>query len=414
MSKAQQFNITRLANGLTVIGEPMPNISSAAFSILVPIGVATDAPNRVGAANILAEMFHKGAGPYDSKQVSDKFEELGANRSHNAGIEVSVYSGSLLGENLEKALELYSTVLLNPRLPEDELGNVRELALQELRYIEDHPSSKVMVELSKRFYPEPFGRCQAGTEEGIKELSIGDLAEYYKSQFLPDRAIISVAGNFNWEDVVSSIEKGFGKWTGTKSALESPALSKESRSFHVAQDTSQLQIALAYPSVSLAHPDYYTARVAVNILSGGMAGRLFIEVREKRGLVYTVSASHSAAKGRAAVIVYAGTTPERGQETLDVIIAELNKLHQGVNEEELNRAKADLKSRLIIQAENSSVRASSLSNDWWSIGRLRTIEEIKSSIDNVTSADIIRHLEAYPISPITLVTLGSKSLEVPK
>ena len=412
MTRTQSFDIARLSNGITVLGEPMPNVSSAAFSILVAIGAATDPKGLEGASSALAEMFHKGSGEYDARQLSDLFEDMGATRSHTSGIEVSVYSGALLGENISRALELYATVLLKPRLPEEELIPVKELALQELKYIEDHPSSKVMVELAKHLYPEPFGRNQSGTTDGIKALSVETLQNYYKQEFVPSNAIIAVAGKYNWSEVLATVERAYGKWSGRKELLTCGSLPSESKVHHVEQKTSQLQIALAYPSVPLGHPEYYTARTAVNVLSGGMAGRLFIEVREKRGLVYSVSASHSAAKGRAAVFAYAGTTPERGQETLDVMVQELNRLHEGVDEDELNRAKADLKSRLVMQGEVSSVRASALVNDWWSIGRIRPIEEVKSEIDKVTSKDIVRHLENFPVRPITLVTLGDKQLSL--
>ncbi|MCB0323988.1 MAG: insulinase family protein [Bdellovibrionales bacterium] len=179
------------------------------------------------------------------------------------------------------------------------------------------------------------------------------------------------------------------------------------------RDTSQVQIALAFPSVAIEHPDYYTARVAVGVLSGGMAGRLFVEVREKRGLVYRVSASHSAARGRAAVFASAGTTPENAEETLAVMLRELRNMKEGASDEELKRAKADLKSRLIMQSELSSVRASAMVNDWWNLKRLRTLEEIKAAIDKVTSADISRHFEEHPFEPATLVTLGPKALSLP-
>jgi predicted Zn-dependent peptidase len=144
-----------------------------------------------------------------------------------------------------------------------------------------------------------------------------------------------------------------------------------------------------------------------------MAGRLFVEVREKRGLVYRVGSSHNASRGRAGVFASAGTTPENAEETLAVMLSEIRGLSSGASDDELQRAKADLKSRLIIQSESSSSRASTLINDWWNLKRVRTLEEIRQGIDAVTSADIEKYYQEVPVSPITLVTLGTKSLEVP-
>ncbi len=365
----------KLDNGLTLVGQGLPGVASGAFSILVPVGASRDDEGFEGSATLLSEMFHKGAGPWNSKELSEEFEAIGAHRGHSAGIEASVFSGSLLGENLIKVLEMYKTVLLEPRFPEEELLSVKSVALQELYALEDEPSSKVMVELAKQFYPGVFGRSHYGTIEGVNAVTIDSLRDYYKRHFMPNNAVIGVAGKFDWNEIKDTVSNCFSNWQGGKDRLQPGPLGKENKNHHIEQDTSQLQIALAYPSVDYAHPDYYKARVAVGVLSGGMSGRLFIEVREKRGLVYRVSASHSGSIGRAAIICFAGTTPENGQETLDVMLAELKKLKDGVSEEELQRAKADLKSRVIIQGEFSNARASSICNDWWNLGRVRTLED---------------------------------------
>jgi len=414
VSIKQEFQIHQLGNGITLVGEEMDSVSSAAFSILVPMGAASDPQGFEGSATVLAEMYNKGAGSWNSKELSAAFEEIGVQRNHSAGIEVSVFSGAMLGENLTKAMDLYSKVLLEPRLPENELESVRQLAFQDLKALEDEPASKAMSELAKIFYPSPFGRSQLGTEEGIAAITIDSLKEYYSANFLPSDVIISVAGKFDWDELLKVVEDRYGGWSGAKDRLDVPPIDTEDKVHHIERDTSQLQIALAYPSVPIDHKDYYTARVAVGVLSGGMAGRLFVEVREKRGLVYRVSASQSAARGRAAVFASAGTTPENGEETLMVMIKELQNLKEGVSEEELNRAKADIKTRLIMQTELSSMRAAAAINDWWNIGRLRATDEIKEGIDAVTSDDIVRHSVEYPVSSVSLVTLGSKALELPQ
>lgn len=182
--------------------------------------------------------------------------------------------------------------------------------------------------------------------------------------------------------------------------------------YHLDKESAQVQIALAYPSVSLSDPDYYAARVAIGVLSGGMAGRLFVEVREKLGLVYRVGASLSAARGRGAVFASAGTTPENAQQTLDVMLRELRGVVNGVTDDELKRSIVELKASLIMQSEFSSVRAGALVSDWWNIGRLRPLAEIRAAIEGVTSAAIVSHLQRYPVSPISIVTLGSKKVEV--
>lgn len=414
MGSSEQIFSHQLRNGITLIGEPIEGASSAAFAALIPAGAAHDPDGFEGSAAMLVEMLNKGAGPWNSRQLSEQFDEIGVHRSQSPGVEVSLFSGAGLGEHIGRMLDLVSIILQQPHLPADELESVRMLTLQELDSLEDEPSSKVMVELARVFYPHPFGRCQLGTKAGLQTVNIESLWGFYRRAYRPDHAIIGVAGRFDWQTLVDDIEKSFGGWTGSSPLLQAKELSPLSSNTHIEKDTNQLQIAIACPSVSLEHPDYYTARVAVGVLSGGMCGRLFVEVREKLGLVYRVSASHSAAKGRAAVFTYAGTTPENGQQTLEVIIRELRKLSAGVTDEELARAKTDLKSRLIMQAELSSVRASGLVNDWWNLGRARTISEIKTGIEQVTSAAIVEHINRHPIAPLTLVTLGPEKLELPQ
>lgn len=414
MRESQQFQVSRLANGLTLLGEPMEAVSSAAFAILVPMGSATDPEGSEGAAALLAELYNKGAGKWDSRELSEQFEDIGVQRSHNSGIEISIFSGASLGKNLAKALELYSAVLLEPLLPAAELESVKQLALQDLEALEDEPASKAMNELAKHFYPYPFGRSQLGTKDGISNATLPLLKQYYKEALKPNNALIAVAGAFDWHEIEAVVERCFGGWAGSSELLPLRSFPRGDKAYHLRKETAQLQIALAYPSVTLDDPDYYTAKVAVAVLSGGMSGRLFIEVREKRGLVYRVSASHSAARGRGAIFASAGTTPENGEETLRVMLEELRNVGKNVSEEELARAKADLKSRLIMQSELSSVRSSALVNDWWNLGRLRTLEEIKQGIDAVTPESIARFAAEHPVADVTMVTLGGRALEVPR
>lgn len=409
MGNNQIFHQHQCSNGLTIIGESMPHVSSVSMSILVPLGASSDPQGKEGCSNILVEMFNKGAGNWNSQELSEQFENLGIQRSSSSGIEVSVFSIAMLPENLSKGIQLLKTMLLEPRFPEDELESVKSLALQDLQALEDEPSSLCMHELSKDFYPEPFNASQIGTVDGIKSIDIKSIKDYYDKQFMP--YAISIAGKFDWNNVVQLIEKEFSQCKGSKSRLEKSNYRVSSKLRHIQRDTSQVQIALAYPSVTFGDRDFYTAKVANGVLSGGMAGRLFIEVREKRGLVYSVSSSHSSSRLYGGVFAAAGTTPDNAQETFDVMLKEITNLVNGVEENELKRSKIDLKSRIVMQSELSTTRVSSLINDWWNLGRIRTVNEIKAGVDAVSSDDIKRYCTNFPAKPLTLVTLGSQSVQ---
>ena len=181
---------------------------------------------------------------------------------------------------------------------------------------------------------------------------------------------------------------------------------------HLTKDTTQTQIGIAYPSVPIGNPDYYAAQGAVNVLSGGMSARLFTEVREKRGLCYAVWATYQTFKDRASVICYAGTTNERAQETLDLLLHEIRRLAEGIEPEEVQRTQVGLKSALIMQQESTSARAGSLASDWYYLGRVRSLEEIRAAIDGLTPAAIVRYLRRCPPRDFSVVTLGPQPLTV--
>ncbi len=408
--REQHFDTYRCVNGVTILGEQIPGVSSVAIAVLVPAGAAHDPAGLEGSSAILAELMNKGAGGYDTRALSVEFERCGILRSNTAGGEATVFSMSLLAEHVTRALELNAMMLLDPVLPEGELDSVRELALQDLEALEDEPGSKAMQELAARFYPHPFGRSHLGTIPGVRAVTIGSVKDHYRDVFCNQPLLVGVAGKYDWDEVVETCERVYGRWRGAAEPLVVPPPSTSASVHHIAKESHQVQIALAYPSVSLGHPSYYVARVAIGILSGGMAGRLFVEVREKRGLVYRVGASLSAARGRGAVFASAGTTPENAEQTLSVMVRELRGVGEGITAEELKRAVVELKSSLIMQSESSSVRAGALVSDWWNIRRLRPLREIQGAIEGVTADAIAQHQEAFPVSPLTLVTLGSKEV----
>ena len=406
----QDFRTFEVSPALTLVVERIPHVSSAAVSVLIAAGSAVDEQGLDGTASVLVEMLSKGAGPYASRELSEEFENLGIHRNQSCGVETSMISAALLAENLPRALELIALMLMEPHLPEDELDPVKQLALQDLASMEDEPSSKAMDALFRAFYPEPLNRPHSGSVAGVNAINIEALKRYHRERFMNGRLIIGIAGGVDPDQVLSDVTRLFGPWTGSGRGITVDSGPKLGKKIHVTKDSAQIQIALAYPSVSHGHELYYAARLANGVLSGGMAGRLFIEVREKRGLVYRVGSSHSASRNRAAVFAYAGTTPERAKETLEVMTRELIRIGEGVTDEELSRARTEIKSSLIMSSEQSISRANALVTDMWNLGRIRPLSEIRSGIEAVSSADVVRYVREFPVNPFTLVTVGSKEI----
>src|SRR5262249_48385604 len=239
------------------------------------------------------------------------------------------------------------------------------------------------------------------------------IRDHHARYFQPRGSILSVAGNIEWEPLKEQVERLFGDWEAGAELVLHLAKAEGGRA-HLPKDTTQTQIAIAYPSVPFGHPDYYAAQGAVNVLSGGMSARLFTEVREKRGLCYAVWASHQTFKDRGSIICYAGTTNERAQETFDVTLNELLRLQEGIEKDEVERVQAGLKSTLIMREESTSARAGALASDWYYLGRVRGIEEIQAAIDGLTPRRIVAHLKKFPPQDFTIVTLGPEPLRVKK
>ncbi len=222
---------------------------------------------------------------------------------------------------------------------------------------------------------------------------------------------IGVAGKFDWDKLRNLAIELFGDWTRGNGRLI--VGSREARSgTHLPFDSNQTQIGIAYPSVPYRHPDYFQAWSAVQVLSGGMSSRLVTQVRERRGLCYSVYASYHTLLDLGGVFTYAGTSAERAQETLDVTLGELRRLAEGIREEELDRLKARIKSSLIMQQESSSSRSSSIARDWYHLGRPRTLDELGRLVDELTAAGINAYLAEHPPREFTIVTLGPRKLEV--
>ncbi|MBM3215013.1 insulinase family protein [Candidatus Poribacteria bacterium] len=401
-------------NGLRLVVEERPDVRAAAFQIVVPAGSTTEPEELAGISRVLSEMCYRGAGSRDSRELSESLDGLGLQRSFGSSIDTCVFGGALLADDLPAALELHSDIVRRPRLPDDELEAVVAVALQELAAIEDSPARKMSVHLRRTYFLNEYGRNPSGTESGLTALHIEHVGKDHARRFQPDGAIIGAAGRLEWNAVRESVGELFGDWSGPSVAQPEPESREGAHYVHVEQDSAQEHIGVVYRSVAMSHPSAYHAAMATAVLSGGMGARLFTEVREKRGLAYAVSASGSAVRGAGYVVGYAGTTPERSQETLDVLIDQLRRIKDGVTDEELERARTGLLSDLIMHGESTTARARAIAGDMHLLGRPRSLGEIRAGVEAVSRESIRDFLADHAPSDFTIVTLGPRQLEPPQ
>lgn len=403
----------RFDNGLVLVAETIPAVRSAAFTFLLPAGAAFEAADRNGTASMLAEWITRGAGALDSRELIGALDSLGVSHSEGAQTAHTTLSAATLGRNLIPALGLFADIVRRPALIDDEVEPIRALSVQSLQGIEDDPGTKVIFELRRRHYPDPWGRPAVGSIDGVESASPDDLRTFHDANYRPNGAILAVAGAIDWDGLREAVARLFGDWEPRPEHTIGlrPAGPKRD---HLVKETQQTQIALAYPSVTIHHPDYYLARAATAILGGYSSARLFTEVREKRALCYTVYASYESHKDRAAVVGYAGTSTERAQETLDVTLSEISRLADtGVEAEELETMRAGLKSSLIMQQESSMGRSGSLASDWYHLGRVRPLAEVSASLDALTPEAVSDFAARQDVRDLTLLTLGPTPLKFP-
>lgn len=400
------------SNGLVLVGEPMPELQSAAFTVFLPAGSVNDPADRGGLSGFTCEMVQRGAGPRDSRQFVLDLDNLGIERSESVSYAHTGYGGATLAESLAPGLEIFADLLRRPQLPEDQLEAVRQMMLQDLWALDDEPAQKVMLQLRRRFYPEPWGRPPQGGQQALEQTTIHDVRSHFRRCYRPNGTILGVAGRFDFHQLEDRVARLLEDWQPQPTdpiSERTPGPKYE----HLTYDSNQTHIGIAYHSVPYRHRDYFQAWGAAGVLGRGTSTRLFTEVRERRGLCYAVYATHHTLLDYGGVFCYAGTSAERAQQTLDVTLAELNRLAQGIEADELRRLKSRIKAALIMQQESSSVRSSAIARDWYHLGRVRTLDEVERLIDGLTPQSINAYLGDHPPGDFTLVTLGPRELEVP-
>jgi predicted Zn-dependent peptidase len=400
-------------NGLTLLAEQMPGMQSAAMTLLLPAGASTDPVDRNGSATVLAELVLRGAGNRDSRQLTEYLDSLGLQRSSSVGVHHTRFGCAAPAAKVMEGLATYADIVRRPHLPEAGFTAARDLALQALEGLEDEPRQKVLLKVREWHLPSPLGRSAMGQKEHLEKLTVALSKADFQQRYHARGAILALAGKVDFEKAKGEVERLFGDWDAGQDA-EVKLMPPPGRVHFEEQKSEQTHIAIAYASVPETHADYYTARMAVEVLSGGMSGRLFTEIREKRGLCYSVSAGYSSLRGIGSIFGYAGTSNERAQATLDCFIAELHRLSDGVTKEELDRAKIGLKASIIMSGESTSSRAGAIAHDYFMRGRIRTLDELSAAIDGVNVDGVNAYLKANKPGDFTIVIVGPKALELPK
>jgi predicted Zn-dependent peptidase len=403
----------QLPNGIEMIGQYMPSLSSTTFGFQLEAAVIHEPEEKLGLAHLFEYMLFQGTKKKDARALNEAFETLGARKGASTGLETAQVSAQIVHTKFDATLELLHEILLTPTFPKDELEQMRSIILQEIRRHDDEPMSRIFEHARSTFYQgTSLGRLTLGTPESVRSLQRKDLLDFWQARYQPNNVLFSIAGKFDWEHVVQKMQDLFGDWQGQAAPSPVQKPHPESTVFlehqEEPQEGKQEHLGMMFPFPDYTDVDYYPALVISEVLGGNMASRLFVEVREKRGLVYGISAGLGSNKAIGAMRIYAGTTPEQAHECLQVIVSELRKLEQeGITADELERAKVQLKSENVMRGEGSGARMGAIARSWWYERKIHTIQEVKESIDGVTQEQILNVLHRFsPLNPLVIAAIG--------
>jgi predicted Zn-dependent peptidase len=384
------YNITTLPNGLRVASEKLVGLETVAVAISVNVGARYETEAQNGISHLLEHMAFKGTKRRSARQIAEAFDDIGGASNAYTSLETTVYYARVLKNNLHEAVDILADIFQNSQFDPKELDRERDVIIQEIAMHQDSPDDLIFDYFHETAYPDqPLGRSILGTEKNIKRLSRNDLNAYMRSYYHAPSMVLSAAGNIEHKELVALAKKWFGGLSDKK-PKRAPKATYSGGDFRKKKDLEQLHVMMGFPSVTLFDKDFHAAQIASTILGGGMSSRLFQEVREKRGLAYTVQAFLTPYEDNGIFGIYAATSPDKGKELIPVLCEEVNKMAGAISDAELTRAKNQHLASLLMARESSSSIAEWIGRHLLCYGEYRTAKHLTKQIEAVTKKDIQR------------------------
>ncbi|WP_321449067.1 pitrilysin family protein [uncultured Cohaesibacter sp.] len=382
-------NMTRLANGMTVVSDQMPHLKSSAVGVWVNAGSRSEDENEHGISHLLEHMAFKGTETRSAVQIVEEIESVGGDVNASTGIENTSYFVRILEDDLPLAIDILGDILANSTFDEEELEREKQVIIQEIGAAYDMPEDRVFDHILEQAYPDqPLGRTILGTPETVQGFSSFDIENYMGTHYHGPNMILSAAGAVRHDDLVDLGEKAFSGFSKTPPKPLQKAVYKGGESRDLQKDLMEAQVVLGFEGCSFIDDDYYVAQLLAAILGGGMSSRLFQEVREKRGLCYSIYTLHWGFEDSGLFGIHAATAAEHLPELLPVITGELTRVAEDLTQQELERARAQIKAGLLMGTESPASRASQLSRQVVLYGRPRLLEEMEETVADVSVADV--------------------------
>lgn len=410
---AENLYYHHLPCGAELGGLYLPRRRVVAVNFTFLAGVAAEPDDQLGVAQLTEDLLDKGTTRYTAEQLADAFDAIGARRNSSTGRETMSFGCLALAEFFEKVMELHAEMLCRPGFPADQVNVSRDLALQELKALDDDPMD-LLQKLARRQALGPLlGRHPLGERETLERLDRPRVVEYWKRNLMARRMQVSVVGPIEPARAADVVERFFCcLQVGTHDPGEYRVPELTGVRTHHDKKLEQVYMAISWPGARRQAEDWPAEAVTLNVLSGGMSSRLFTEVREKQGLVYWVGAWPDYLRNGGILSLGASTTAQRSARTYETLLQEMDRLGEDLSADELQRAKVLISARRQTRGELTRVRASEIAEDMYYFGRPRDRNEETARIEKVTVEDIRTYLHAHPrrSDAMSVVTLGPAPL----
>jgi predicted Zn-dependent peptidase len=383
-----------LPNGITLLSERMPHVRSVALGIWLRRGSRHEPVSLNGASHFIEHLVFKGTENRSAREIALAVDSIGGQMDAFTSKEYTCFYAKVLDDNLGEAIDLLADIVLRPAFAADELERERQVIVEEIRMVEDAPEELIYDLFSTHFYPgHALGRPIQGTEDTVKSLSRSRLLRYFRTVYVPENLMIVAAGNLSHRALSSQVRKAFGRMTRgpsrtTRTPKPRPRGGVVSR---MKRELEQLHLLLGVPAFPEGYERRYPLFVLNALLGGTMSSRLFQKVREERGLAYSVYSAVNAFRDAGILMIYAGTSPDKADEVLDLVAGELRELREsGPTDREVEVAKEHLKGSLMLSLESTSSRMSNLARQYIYHGRTFPMSETLRRLERVTRADVHR------------------------
>ncbi len=381
------YNRQVLPNGMVVLTERMPSVKSASVGFWVGVGSRDEAPEVAGVSHFIEHMLFKGTDRRTAEEIAKAIDAVGGTLDAFTTRESTCFFAKVLGEHLPLAIDILADTFLHSRLEPEDIGRERQVVLQEIKMVEDTPDDMVHDLFAEAIWGDhPVARPILGRKETVLRLTQADIRRHMGSFYQPDRTVIAAAGDLEHDRLVDLVLRAFDGFEGRSFRADPPAPSSTAAVRVEERDTAQLHLCVGMDGLPYAHEDRYAVYLLNAILGGSMSSRLFQEVREKRGLAYSIYSYQASYRDCGLLVIYAGTNPESSGQVVDLIRAECARLrNEPVDSRDLQQAKDQLKGNLLLGLEGTSSRMTRLAKTEIYFQRNYDLDEIIAGIEAVSA-----------------------------